>query len=56
MATPPSQEVLTVVVAQGARLGDATRNTFFGGCRGFLKAEEGAKGQGSSSLSLPVPE
>lgn len=39
----PGALLLTVVVAQGAGLGDATTNTLFGGCRGFLKAE-GAKG------------
>lgn len=45
MATPPHQEhcSLQSSVAQGPGLGDAARN-MFGGCKGFLKAEEGAKG------------
>lgn len=40
----PGALLFTVVVAQGAGPGDATTNTLFGDCRGFLKAEEGAKG------------
>lgn len=36
--------MLHLLAAQGPGLGDATRDTLFGSCRGFARAEEGAKG------------